>query len=176
VEVEGAARVTTDLNFSGGVTYTDAKIQSFPFAQCYPGQTAAQGCTGTPARQNLAGFHPAQAPEWKLSLSGEYTPRLTSTIDGVLQVAYNYQSEFNFGINNDPETVQKGYGIANVSLGGRADEGRWEVMAFVNNLFDKQYFFNMNDSYGNQGNAQAVQSNLPRDFRRYGGVRATFRF
>lgn len=49
-------------------------------------------------------------------------------------------------------------------------------MAFVNNAFDKQYFFNMNNSYGNQGNAQAIQSNLPRDFRRYGGVRASFNF
>ena len=51
-----------------------------------------------------------------------------------------------------------------------------EVAGFVNNLFDKLYYFNVNDSYGNQGSAQAVQSNLPRDMRRYGGVRASFNF
>jgi iron complex outermembrane receptor protein len=176
VEVEAVARASSDLNFSGGVTYTDAKILSFPLAQCYPGQTAAQGCSGTPARQNLAGFRPAQAPEWKLSLSSEYTPALTSTLQGVVQIAYTYQSEFNFGINSDPETVQRAYGIANLSLGVRDRDGRWEVAGFVNNLFDKLYFFNMNDSFGNQGSAQAVQSNLPRDMRRYGGVRASFNF
>jgi iron complex outermembrane receptor protein len=176
VEIEGAVRPSTDFNFSGGMTYTDAKILSFPFGQCYPGQTAAQGCTGTPARQNLAGFRPAQAPVWKLSLNGEYTPPLTSSLQGLLQLAYTYQSKFNFGLNNDPETIQDAYGIANLSLGVRSPERRWEVAGFVNNLFDKLYFFNMNDSFGNQGNAQAVQSNLPRDMRRYGGVRASYNF
>ena len=58
---------------------------------------------------------------------------------------------------------------------------RWQVAAeglvgFVNNALDQQYFFNVNNSRGNQGNAQAVQSNLPRDFRRYGGVRAAINF
>jgi len=176
VEIEGSVRAGDDLNFSGGVTYTDAKILSFPFGQCYPGQSAAQGCVGSPARQNLAGFRPAQAPEWKLSLSGDYTPALTSSLDGIVQAAFNYQSEFNFGINNDPETIQKGYGILNLSLGVRDHDKKWEVVAFLNNAFDKQYFFNMNNSYGNQGNAQAIQSNLPRDFRRYGGVRASLNF
>ena len=176
IELEGSVRASDDLNFSGGVTYTDATIQSFPLAQCYPGQTAAQGCLGSPARQNLAGFRPAQAPEWKLSISGDYTPALTDSLDGVLQAAFNYSSKFNFGINNDPETVQKGYGILNLSLGVRGHDKKWEIVAFVNNAFDKQYFFNVNNSYGNQGSAQAVQSNLPRDFRRYGGVRASFNF
>jgi iron complex outermembrane receptor protein len=176
VELEGAVRAADDLNFSGGVTYTDATIRSFPLAQCYPGQTAAQGCVGSPTRQNLAGFRPAQAPEWKLSISGDYTPELTSSLNGVVQAAFNYQSKFNFGINNDPETIQKGYGILNLSLGVRDHDKKWEVVAFVNNAFDKQYFFNVNNSFGNQGNAQAIQSNLPRDFRRYGGVRASFNF
>jgi iron complex outermembrane receptor protein len=176
VEVEGAIRPSSEFNFSGGVTYTDAKILSYPFGQCYPGQTAAQGCSGTPARQNLAGFRPAQAPVWKLAVTGEYTPALTSSLQGLLQLSYTYQSTFNFGLNNDPETIQHAYGIANLSLGVRSSEGKWEVAGFVNNLFDKLYFFNMNDSFGNQGNAQAVQSNLPRDMKRYGGVRASYNF
>jgi iron complex outermembrane receptor protein len=176
VEIEGAVRPSSDFNFSGGVTYTNARILSFPFAQCYPGQTAAQGCSGTPARQNLAGFRPAQAPVWKLSLNGEYTPTLTSTLQGLVQFGYTYQSKFNFGLNNDPETVQNAYGIANLALGVRSGEGHWEVAAFVNNLFDKLYYYNIADSFGNQGNAEAVQSYLPRDMRRYGGVRASYNF
>ena len=176
VELEGAVRPSSDFNFSGGVTYSDARILSFPFAQCYPGQTAALGCVGTPTRQNLAGYRPAQAPLWKASLNGEYTPTLTSSLQGVLQVAYTYQSQINFGLNNDPETIQKGYGVTNLSLGVRDSAGRWEVAGFVNNLFDKQYFYNITNSFGNQGNAEAVQSYVPRDFRRYGGVRASYNF
>jgi iron complex outermembrane receptor protein len=185
-ELEGGVRFADDLNISGGITYVDAIIRSFPFAQCYPAQSLALGCIAgvvatpttpaVPAHQDLAGFRPAQAPEWKLSISGEYTPALTSSLNGVFQAAYNYQSSFNFGINNDPETVQDAYGILNVSLGVRGHDRQWELIGFVNNLFDKQYFFNMNNSYGNQGNHQAIQSNLPRDFRRYGGVRATLNF
>ena len=176
VELEGAVRPSSDFSFSGGVTYTDAEILSFPVAQCYPGQTVAQGCFGTPARQNLKGFRPAQAPVWKVSVNGEYTPTLTPSLQGLLQVAYTYQSKFNFGLNSDPETLQRAYGIANLSLGVRSSEGRWEVAGFVNNLFDKLYFFNINNSFGNQGNAQAIQGNLPRDVRRYGGVRAGYNF
>jgi iron complex outermembrane receptor protein len=175
IELEGSVRAG-DLNLSGGVTYTDATIRSFPLAQCYPGQSVAQGCSGSPTRQNLAGFRPAQAPEWKLSISADYTPPITATLDAVLQGAYNYQSQFNFGINNDPETIQKGYGIANVSAGIRSHDRKWELIAFVNNLFDKQYFYNMANSFGNQGNARAIQSYIPRDFRRYEGIRATFNF
>jgi len=176
VELEGGVRVGEDFNLGGGVTYTDAKIRSFPFAQCYAGQSAAQGCTGSPARQDLAGFRPAQAPEWKLSLSGDYTPRLTDTLRGVLQAAYNYQSKINFNINNDPESIQEGYGVLNLSAGLRSPEQGWEIIGFVNNVFNKQYFINIANSFGNQGNAQAVQSYLPRDFNRYGGVRASYKF
>jgi len=36
--------------------------------------------------------------------------------------------------------------------------------------------YNITNSFGNQGNAEAVQSYVPRDFRRYGGVRASYNF
>lgn len=176
VEIEGGFNASDTFNLTGGITYADAEIRSFPFAQCYPGQTAAMGCTGSPARQDLAGFRPAQAPEWKLSMAGNYTPPLTDTLDGVFQAALNYQSWMNFNINNDPESVQGAYAILNLSMGVQNSDKRWEIIAFVNNAFDKQYFSNIANSYGNQGNAQAVQSYLPRDFRRYAGVRANFNF
>ncbi|MDO6415781.1 TonB-dependent receptor [Sphingomonas sp. BIUV-7] len=176
VEVEGSVRAAQDLNFTGGVTYNDATITEFPFAQCYPNQTAAQGCTGTPARQNLAGYRPPQAPRWKLAASGDFTPNLTQNLDGLLQVAYSYQSGINFSINQDPQTYQPGYGIANVSLGVRAPDKKWEVVAFVNNVFDKHYFSNMNNDTGNHANQLSTLGYLSRDFNRYGGVRASYNF
>ena len=176
IELESSLRASSTLSLSGGVTYDDATITSFPFAQCYPGQTAAQGCVGSPSRQNLAGFRPAQAPEWKAAFNADYTPHLTSSLDGLVQFAYSYQSKINFSISQDPETVQKGYGIANLSVGIRQPARKWEVVAFVNNLFNKHYFSNLADSFGNQGNALATQSYLPRDYRRYAGVRASYNF
>jgi len=55
--------VSDDLNVTGEANYLDATYKSFPVAQCYPLQIAAQGCTGTPASQNLDGERVAQAPE-----------------------------------------------------------------------------------------------------------------
>jgi iron complex outermembrane receptor protein len=95
---------------------------------------------------------------------------------GVMSAVYTYQSSINYSLNQDPTTVQKGYGIANLSIGIRAPEHHYEVMAFVNNLFDKHYYENLTNSSGNYGGALAIQSYLPRDFRRYAGVRASYTF
>jgi iron complex outermembrane receptor protein len=176
VEVEGGFRASDTLNFSGGVTYNDAKIVEFPFAQCYPNQTAAQGCTGSPARQNLAGYRPPQAPKWKLAASGDFTPSLTDSLDGVVQLAYSYQSGINFSINQDPQTYQPGYGIANVSLGLRSHDRKWELVAFVNNVFDEHYFSNMNNDTGNHANQLATLGYLSRDYNRYAGLRGSINF
>ncbi len=176
VEVESSIRLSRTINVTGGATYNDAEITSFPFAQCYPGQTVAQGCFGSPSRQDLAGFRPAQAPEWKVAVSGDFTPQLTDNVDGLLQAAATYQSRINYSISQDPQTAQPGYTIVNLSAGIRQADRRWEIVGFVNNLLNKQYFSNLANSFGNQGNALATQSYLPRDFRRYGGIRASYNF
>lgn len=58
----------------------------------------------------------------------------------------------------------------------RDADHRWEVVGFVNNLFDQQYFASLVNTAGNFGNQQATQALLPRDFRRYGGVRLSVNF
>ncbi|MES2058740.1 MAG: TonB-dependent receptor [Pseudomonadota bacterium] len=181
VEFETSARIGGDLNLGASVAYLDAKITKFPFAQCFPGQTLAQGCNPAvaprPAFQDLAGARPAQSPEWKLSANAEYTPSLGSLpVKGLLQAAYSYQSAINFSLSQDPETIQKAFGITNLSIGVRDKEGRFEVAAFLNNAFDVQYYANLLNSRGTYNNQTATQAQLPRDFRRYGGIRATVSF
>ena len=181
VEVEGAARVTPNFNIGTSLAYLDAKITDFPDAQCYTNQTAAQGCVpaagGIPAHQDLSGSRPPQAPKWKLTTNFDYTHDLGSLpFQGVITGAYTYQSKINYSLNQDPTTIQKGYGIANLSIGIRQPDRRYEVMAFVNNLFDKHYYQNLTNSSGNYAGALAIQAYLPRDFRRYAGVRASYNF
>lgn len=176
IEVEAAARIGQQFNISTGVTYLDADILDFPGAQCFPGQSAAQGCTGTPARQNLAGGRPAQAPTWKYTINADYTQPISTSLEAVGRVAYTYQSKINYSLSQDPATIQPGYGLVNLSLGLRDTDRRFEVTAFVNNLFDKQYLSNINNQFANYGNQTATLGYLPRDFRRYGGIRATYNF
>ncbi|WP_069206824.1 TonB-dependent receptor [Sphingomonas panacis] len=175
IEFEGSATLASDLTLGGSVTYLDAKYTSFGTAQCYPLQTAALGCTGTPTRQNLTGTRVPQAPEWKFNVNADYSPRLTDTLRGVAQVNWQYQSSLYYAAR-DPETFQPAFHIVNVGLGIRDEDRRWEVVGFVNNLFDQQYYSSLVNTAGNFGNQIATQALLPRDFRRYGGVRLALNF
>jgi iron complex outermembrane receptor protein len=183
VELEANGRATDHLSLGGSLAYVDARIKSFPVAQCYPGQTLALGCvpanaaTGAPAFQNLAGARPAQAPVWKASANVDYThPIGNGPLEATANAAFSYQSAINYSLSQDPATVQGAYGILNLSLGVRSQDRRWEVMGFVNNVTDKQYAANLGNAYGTFGNQLAVTALLPRDFRRYFGVRSSFQF
>jgi iron complex outermembrane receptor protein len=138
VELETIVKPADGLSFSVNAAYTDAEIRSF-LGNCYPGQTAAQGCTGTPARQNLAGKRINNAPELSVSVSGNYEAPLSDNLSLFLNSTYSYRSKVNFSINQDPNTIQGGYGIVNASIGFGATDGRWRLSAFAKNLFDKNF-------------------------------------
>ena len=175
VEVESSARLGRDLNVTAAVTFLDAKYTSFPAAQCYPLQTAAQGCTGSPTRQNLTGERAVQAPKQKYAVGADYSHAVASNLVGFVQANYQYQSSVYY-VAEDPQTYQRGYGIANLGLGVRDDASKWQVVAFVNNVFDKEYFPSLINSAGNFGNKVATQAIIPRDFHRYGGLRLSMDF
>jgi iron complex outermembrane receptor protein len=177
LEVDSSARLNDEWRIGASAAYLDAKITDFPFAQCYPLQSAALGCTGSPSRQNLSGARPAQSPKWKLSTDVNYSHQLEgSPFEIVAQGAYSYQSRMNYSLNQDPQTVQKPYGILNLTAGVRNPGSRYEVMAFVNNVFNEHYFTNIFDQAGTYNNQLATQVLLPRDFKRYGGVRVAYTF
>ena len=79
-------------------------------------------------------------------------------------------------MSQDPETIQRGYGILNLSAGIRAEDGHYELAAFVNNAFNKHYYANLYNSRGTYNNQTATQALIPRDFRRYFGVRGSYSF
>ncbi len=177
VELDTSARIGEDLMLSGSFAYLDAKYTSYPKAQCYPLQTLALGCNNTtsPSFQDATGLRAVQAPEFKYSLAMEYTPALGSNLRGIFQANLQHTSSVNYGIR-DPETFQQAYTIVNGGIGIRDQDKKWELVAFVNNLFDQQYFPSLVNSAGNWGSKIATQAVLPRDFRRYGGVRASINF
>ncbi len=178
VEIDTVIRPSDTFNLSGSFAILDAKYLDFPVAPCFPLQTAAQGCVtvpGQPTRQNLTGERAVQAPEFKFSISAEYTPALTDNLRGVVQANWQHTSSVNY-VARDPEAFQGAYSIVNLGLGVRDEDRKWEVTAFVNNLFNQQYFPSLANSAGNWGNNQATQVLLPRDFMRYGGVRFSLNY
>lgn len=170
VELEAAARLARDLTVQGGVTYLDAKYASFPAAPCYPLQTAAQGCTGTPPRMDLTGMRAPQSPTWKGNWWIDYTPPVTDRLRGIAQLSGEFQSKMNF-VAGDPETFQSAFAIFNARLGVRDQARGWEITTFVNNVLDQRYYASLVNSAGGFGNRTATQAVLPRDYRRYAGIR-----
>jgi iron complex outermembrane receptor protein len=116
-----------------------------------------------------------QAPEWKFSVGMDYSPSLGGDLRGVAQANWQYQSGVYY-VAEDPQTFQKAYSIVNAGLGVRDKDHKWEVVAFVNNLFDTQYYPALVNTAGNFGSKLATQALLPRDFRRYAGVRVGVNF
>jgi len=176
LEIDAGFRPNSDFNFNSSFAILDAQYLDYPVAQCFPTQTVAQGCVaGTPASQNLTGTRAVQAPQFKASVGVEYAPQIRDGLRGVAQVNLTHQSSVYY-VARDPQTFQGAYSIVNGALGVRADNRSWEVSAFVNNLFDKQYYPSLINSNASWGGLTTTQAVLPRDFRRYAGVRASVNF
>ncbi|MGF7146568.1 iron complex outermembrane receptor protein [Sphingomonas zeicaulis] len=174
-ELEGSLRVGDRLTLAGGLSYVDAKIREFDRAQCYAGQTAAQGCVG--GVQDLAGGRLNNAPEWRGNIRGDYEVPLPSLpFDGLVSLSYTWQSKVNFALSGDPVTEQKAYGLANLQVGIRDRDDRYTLTLFVNNLFDQEYAAGLANAQNYYGGRLAVNRNPARDFNRYGGIRLTTSF
>ena len=179
IEAELQARPFEALMIDGGVSFTDAKIREYPNAQCYTGQTVAQGCLPVAGSatgfQDLAGQRLANAPRWKFNLGANYDVLLPQMpFDGFAQADVSYQSAVKFDFSN-PTLVQGAYAIVNGSIGiDQKDRGGLRVALFVNNLFDKHYASALGIASG--GTPGLVAQTFSRNARRYGGVRARVRF
>jgi iron complex outermembrane receptor protein len=175
VELESLFRVTDQFRVTLGVADTNAGILKYPNAACYTAQTAAAGCVG--GEQNLAGGVLPDAPRWKANVGGDYTiPFSDLPFDGTLNAYYVYQTKVVYALSQDPATRMAGYGIANLSAGITSHNGIYKASLFVNNLFDTQYYTNIESRASLFGSAPASAGFLPRDFHRYGGVRFSVSF
>ena len=176
LETDFQALVNENLRVVGGFAYTKATIESFEGADCWTGQAAGQGCID--GSQDLSGKALNNSPDLKMTLSAEYNKSLESMpFDAFLNVSYQYQDDVNFSLLADPGAVQKAYSIVNLSAGiVESENGRYQVTAFVNNVFDKDYVSGIGNSGGLWGGTPVYVQVVPRDSQRYGGVRLSYNF
>ena len=179
IEDTNSYRVTKDLLFGLSGTYLDASILDYPAGQCYPLQTVAEGCVGTGATayQNMAGKALFDAPKWKFSADMTWYEDLgVIPWTAVFQSSYTYTSTVNYTLTLDPYTVQKGYGILNLSAGMQDARDRYKVTFFVNNVLDKHYHPDITDLASTFGSTPAIGALVPRDFSTYAGIRLSAQF
>jgi len=153
VETEVKWSASRDLNFSANGSFNDAKFTSFPNAQCYPGQTAAQGCitvNGSPIT-NAAGNRLPNAPKWSGNLAMDYEPQVSEKLKLLVHADIYGRTKVNFAANANPFAAQKGYAISNGSVGIGSSNGAWRASIFCRNCFNTRYVtFVENHFAGNQ--------------------------
>ena len=178
VELDVTALLSENLLLNIGASWTDATIEEFPTAECYNGQTEAQGCINDPVLgriQDLAGKPLNNSPDLKVVVGLDYGFSVDENFDGFMRAHYQWQDEINFGLTQDPLTVLGAYGILNLSAGFESTDGRYTVTAFVNNALDEFYVTalpNLSNLYG----ATALSQIVPRNAERIMGVRLKYNF
>lgn len=170
------------LSLIASGAYTDAFYSDFGnnFLACPVALQGTSECfdpadiPGTDQFIDPTGRPLARAPKWQHTLSARYRPQFANGSKIDLGVDFRWQSSFNFGTDSDPNTVQKSYGVVDLSAGWTSPSGMLNISAFVHNLFDKRYFSSILEQPAGFGGG--YRAGMPRDALRYvgGNVRVNF--
>lgn len=172
VELEFEFRPIRALSIAGGVAYIDAGIDVLR-TPCFPGQTVAQGCTGTPALQDVIGGELPNSPDYKGNVGATYTlSRDALPVDLIFRANYNYTGAQQFLINQFPNTTFGSYGIIDASVAAVTKDDRYKAELFVRNLTDEFYVSNL---AGVSELTGSLLQFVPRDAERYFGLRLSYR-
>jgi iron complex outermembrane receptor protein len=143
IELDMQAQPMDQLYMTLGLSYLDSEFDSYPNATNLPAIVAAAQLAGVPPPpQDLSGERAHFSPKWQLSVTGEWTDAIPNTsLSWFARGEYNFIGDINVGAetNDNPQSIQDGYGLFNFRGGVRGSGERWELAAFVRNAFDENY-------------------------------------
>ena len=148
------------LSFQGGVTYADTKIDD-PAALANPGLFD----------QNRENDRLSFAPEWSASLSATFEQPIGSKLIWRTNVGAKYTSEYNTGSNLAPQKMQGSVTTVNARTGFGAEDERWMIEAWAQNLTEEEYYQVVYDAPLQTGSYDAFLG-APRTY----GLTARFKF
>ncbi len=165
IEADFILRPVRDLNISGGVAYTDAKVDAF---RAPPGAAAtAIVPSGTPL---------AYAPKFKASLGVDYRWRTGGSIDARFGAQGSYQSSQLSLFDPNPIVREAGrikaYGLVDLSAGIISADDRYSLTLQVKNAFNQSFAA----AITNGGPGGAYRYLIPREADRYFGVTGKISF
>jgi len=156
VEIDFLARPSDAFSLSGGISYTDARVDRFPVPPGAPAGTLPTVRSGT---------HLPLAPELKASLGGQYRIELDS-MNITPGLVYAYQSE-QWADLNEPSALRiPGYSTLDLSLTLSDKDERYQLTFACRNATDQNY--TALRTAGGPGGVPRLQ--IPRDADRYCGV------
>lgn len=137
VELEMLARPIAGLNTRASLSYIDAEFTEYK-PSCWPGQTAAQGCTLPGPTFDAAGERLTNAPRFTVSLGAGYQTPVSESLKLNVGANWYYRSSVYFGVGN-PSTRQEGYGLLGLNAGVGSLNDSWTLGVYVRNALDKRY-------------------------------------
>lgn len=166
VSVENLPKVTTE-----GV---ELDLMALPMANLQLGFSAAYiephvkklDADSNTVRQNL--LHEGQrlndASRVTANLNAEYTYPLGGKLGEVFgRVDYGYRSAYLLGDYREGYT-QGGYGSTNFRFGVRKLDTHWQIIGWVKNAFDKEYYATGSSRFANQIDGLSVSQGAPRTY------------
>jgi iron complex outermembrane receptor protein len=154
LEVELNSRPSDGLTLQVGASFMDSKVKDILL----------------PDLVTVVDHDLPQAPSVSANALARYEFPLgagTASIQGDVL----YSDDFCFTVLCAPVESEESYTVANARIGYAAPDGRWEIAAFVNNLFEEEYRVYAFDSSLFSGVVAGVYGK-PRTY----GVTASFRF
>jgi hypothetical protein len=134
-------------------TYADAKYLEYPNAQCYGGQTAAQGCVA--GVQDLSGEDLPRAPKYTASASGVYDHTIYGAWNGGLNIDLRYSSRYNYIETANPVATQKAF--TTLDIGARLHDDAWEFALLGRNITNVYYATSgVDQARGTNGQVYAI--------------------
>nr|WP_243853637.1 TonB-dependent receptor [Sphingopyxis panaciterrae] len=155
IEADASWRVTPELTLTANGSYNEAIYTSYRNAPCPVGVTGVCDLTGRPLWQ---------APKWIGNAIIDYERPLSVHVTGYAVGQLSYRSKVFGTADGGPYTRIAGYALANLRAGIKFDDGKYDLSAWVNNLFDKRYYQNLSTTQivGATAFAYAGQLGTPR--------------
>jgi iron complex outermembrane recepter protein len=170
------AVVTSHLDLKADFAFLDNFYENFEFS-CNPQQPVGVGnCRASPSgvsMQSLGGQPAIDAPRFKGTLTADYHDRVPGMpVTYLFELNYVWTAKIQYSLNQDPDTVQPGFGILNASADFKTDDGRWDFLLYGKNLTNRFHYNNFFDS----PTAEGVVGQLPADYRIFGGFTLRYHF
>lgn len=144
IEFLGLLNENLTLGFNAG--YLDGSYGSFPNVNLPGGNTA-----------NLTGLDLPKTPEWTMGTTLDYTTQLGDR-EAFVRFEWNYRSDMKgdlegvaarqLGLPDFPYNVES-YSVANLRFG--LNDEKWKLNAYIENLFDEEYYTGTSDNFGLAG-------------------------
>jgi iron complex outermembrane receptor protein len=171
-EVNIIANPTRSLTLTTGVAYNNARYSGPYRFTCGPSYTPGVGICDINGTLPLDGLPAIGIPRWKVVSSATYKREVGANLVATGRVSLEWRTPIQYTLFQDPVYTRDGNtGILNASLSVGKSDDRWQLMVFVNNITDKFHYSYLNTSATTIGNSYGT---LPRDYKRYGGLKLSY--